>query len=149
MFTLKNSGRIVVVVAVIALAVTVYVKRPAAEGNSVAVAAAAGDTAEKSEAVAALPRLLDLGADKCVPCKMMAPILEQLKVDYEGVLLVDFLDVWKQPAAAEPYGLKVIPTQIFFSADGAELFRHEGFYSREDILAKWRELGVALPARGA
>lgn len=149
MFTLKKSGRLVVVVAVIALAVTVYVKRPAADGNSVAVAVAAGDNAEKSAAVAVLPRLLDLGADKCVPCKMMAPILEQLKVDYEGVLIVDFLDVWKQPAAAEPYGLKVIPTQIFFSADGTELFRHEGFYSREDILAKWRELGVALPNRGA
>jgi thioredoxin 1 len=148
MFNWKNSGRIAVVAAVIALAVVVFVTRPAADGNSVAIAVAAGGNAEKSEAVAALPRLLDLGADKCIPCKTMAPILEQLKVDYEGVLVVDFLDVWKQPAAAEPYGLKVIPTQIFFSADGSELFRHEGFYSREDILAKWRELGVALPNRG-
>jgi thioredoxin 1 len=149
MSKLKNSGRIAVVVAVIALAAVAYVKRPAAGGNAVPNAVAAGGTAEKSDAVAALPRLLDLGADKCVPCKMMAPILEQLKVDYEGVLVVDFLDVWKQPAAADPYGLKVIPTQIFFGDDGTELFRHEGFYSREDILAKWRELGVELPNRGA
>ena len=149
MFKLKNSGRIAVVVAVIALAVVAYVKRPAAGGNSAAAAVAAGETAETKEAVAALPRLLDLGADKCIPCKLMAPILGQLKVDYEGVLVVDFLDVWKQPAAADPYGLKVIPTQIFFSAEGTELFRHEGFFSREDILAKWRELGVALPDKGA
>jgi thioredoxin 1 len=143
MLSLGKSGRIAVLVAVIALALVAYVKRPAADGN-----AAAGGDADKSTAVAALPRLLDLGADKCVPCKMMAPILEQLKSDYDGVLVVDFLDVWKQPAAADPYGLKVIPTQIFFGADGTELFRHEGFYSREDILAKWRELGVALPNRG-
>jgi len=149
MSKLKNSGRIAVVVAVIALAAVAYVKRPAEGGNAGANAVAAGGTAERSEAAAALPRLLDLGADKCVPCKMMAPILEQLKVDYEGVLIVEFLDVWKQPAAADPYGLKVIPTQIFYGADGTELFRHEGFYSREDILAKWRELGVELPNRGA
>lgn len=148
MLSLGKSGRIAVLVAVIALALVAYVKRPAADGNAAAIAAAAGGDADKSTAVAALPRLLDLGADKCVPCKMMAPILEKLKSDYEGVLVVDFLDVWKQPAAADPYGLKVIPTQIFFGADGTELFRHEGFYSREDILAKWRELGVALPNRG-
>ncbi len=149
MFTLKNSGRIVIVVAVIALAAVAYVKRPAAGGHTDAVAAAADESTANAEAAASLPRLVDLGADKCVPCKMMAPILEQLKADYDGVLTVDFLDVWKQPSAAEPYGLKVIPTQIFFSADGTELFRHEGFYSREEILAKWRELGVTLPNRGA
>ena len=97
----------------------------------------------------AIPRLLDLGADKCVPCKMMAPILEELKETYAGTLTVEFIDVWKDPAAAQPYKIRVIPTQIFFSADGTELFRHEGFYSREDILAKWRELGVSLPDKGA
>jgi thioredoxin 1 len=35
----------------------------------------------------------------------------------------------------------MIPTQIFFDADGNELFRHEGFYARADMLAKWQELG--------
>ena len=93
---------------------------------------------------AALPRLVDLGADKCVPCKMMAPILDQLRVDYEGRLRVDFIDVWKSPAAGEPSGIKLIPTQVFLAPDGRELFRHEGFISREDILAKWRELGYSL-----
>jgi len=38
----------------------------------------------------------------------------------------------------------LIPTQVFFAADGSELFRHEGFFGRDDILAKWRELGVEI-----
>ncbi len=91
-----------------------------------------------------IPRLVDLGADKCIPCKMMAPILEQLKKDFDGKLQVDFIDVWKNPDEAPKYGVKIIPTQIFFGPDGKELFRHEGFFSREDILGKWKELGVEL-----
>lgn len=89
----------------------------------------------------ALPQLVDLGADKCVPCKAMAPILEELKRDFAGRLDVMFIDVWKDPTAGEAYRIHLIPTQIFYDAEGHELFRHEGFYSREEILAKWRELG--------
>ncbi len=94
----------------------------------------------------ALPRMVDLGADKCIPCKMMAPILEEMKTAYAGQLEVEFIDVWKNPDAGSPYGVRVIPTQIFFDAEGEELFRHEGFYAKEDMLAKWKELGVDLVA---
>ena len=94
----------------------------------------------------AIPRLVDLGAKKCIPCKLMAPILEELKSEYEGTLIVEFIDVWKNPEEAPKYGIKLIPTQIFFDASGKERFRHEGFMSREDILAKWKELGVDLTA---
>ena len=96
------------------------------------------------EQTKALPRLVDLGADKCIPCKMMAPLLVELRSEYEGTLKVEFIDVWKNPEEAPKYGIKLIPTQIFFDASGKELFRHEGFYSKEDILAKWIELGVEL-----
>ncbi len=88
-----------------------------------------------------LPRLLDLGADKCIPCRMMAPILDALKTSHAGKLQVEFIDVWKHQDQAIPYGVRMIPTQIFFSPTGQELYRHQGFISREDILAKWRELG--------
>jgi thioredoxin 1 len=88
-----------------------------------------------------LPRLVDLGAGKCIPCKMMAPILEELKKDYAGKLEVVFIDVWQNADEGSKYKIRVIPTQIFYSPEGRELFRHEGFYSREDILAKWKELG--------
>ena len=91
-----------------------------------------------------LPRLLDLGAGKCVPCKMMAPILDELKTTCAGKLEVVFIDVWENKQAGEQYGIRMIPTQIFYGTDGKELFRHEGFFAKEDILAKWKELGVTL-----
>ena len=86
-----------------------------------------------AEPTATLPRLVDLGAGKCIPCKKMAPILEEMKKDYAGVVDVDFLDVWKDPNAGKPYKIRVIPTQIFFDKAGKEVFRHEGFFSREEI----------------
>ncbi len=92
----------------------------------------------------ALPKLLDLGAGKCIPCKMMAPILEEMKKEYAGTLEVEFIDVWKNPDAGKQYQIEVIPTQIFYDATGKELFRHIGFYAKADILAKWKELGVDL-----
>ncbi|MFC1582397.1 thioredoxin family protein [Planctomycetota bacterium] len=91
---------------------------------------------------AAIPKLVDLGAETCIPCKMMAPILEDLKKTYEGKLEVQFIDVKKNSGAGQEYGIKLIPTQIFFDASGKELFRHEGFYSKDDILKKWKELGI-------
>lgn len=91
-----------------------------------------------------LPKLLDLGAGKCIPCKMMFPVLDELKKDYAGKLEVEFIDVWQNPDAAKPYGIEVIPTQIFYDASGKELFRHIGFFAKDDILAKWKELGMDL-----
>jgi thioredoxin 1 len=88
-----------------------------------------------------LPRLVDLGADKCIPCKMMMPVLEELTKEYAGKLKVEFYDVWKNPAYGQQYGIELIPTQIFLSPDGKELFRHQGYFSKKDILAKWKQLG--------
>ena len=96
-----------------------------------------------------LPKLLDLGAGKCIPCKMMAPILEELKKEYAGKLEVEFIDVWKNSDAIKQYGIEAIPTQIFYDATGKELFRHIGFFSKDDILAKWKELGVDVTAKPA
>ena len=89
-----------------------------------------------------LPRVVDLGADKCIPCKKLAPILEELKKEYEGRVIVEVIDVWKTPKAGEPYKIRVIPTQIFFDADGKEVWRHEGFLPKADFVAKFKELGV-------
>jgi thioredoxin 1 len=93
-----------------------------------------------------LPRLIDLGAGKCIPCKMMFPVLDELKKECDGKLNVEFIDVWVNPDAGKQYGVEVIPTQIFFDANGKELFRHIGFFAKADILAKWKELGVDLKA---
>lgn len=129
--------RLALIVAVAAVGAGVFFTRPAAD---------TAPTGDQTAVAANLPRLLDLGADKCVPCKMMAPILEELRAEYAGRFDVVFIDVWKNPTAAKPYELRVIPTQIFFAADGTELFRHEGFFGRDDILGTWRELGIDLGA---
>ena len=88
--------------------------------------------------------MIDLGAKKCIPCKMMAPILEDLKKSFAGRMDVVFVDVWENTDAGKKYGINVIPTQIFYDAAGKELFRHEGFFGKDDILAQWKELGVDL-----
>ena len=88
-----------------------------------------------------IPLLVDLGAGKCIPCKQMKPILEELEREYVGKFEVVFYDVWEDPKPADEYGIHAIPTQIFIDEDGRELFRHVGFFSKEDILQTWMELG--------
>jgi thioredoxin 1 len=95
-----------------------------------------------------IPRLVDLGADKCIPCKAMAPILVELRAEYAGRMQVDFIDVWKDPAAGDPYRIYAIPTQIFYDGSGKELTRHEGFISKADILATWKRHGFDFSAAG-
>lgn len=94
-----------------------------------------------------LPRLVDVGADKCIPCIKMAPILDQLREDFAGKMDVTFVDAWKNREQAAGYRVQMIPTQIFYATDGRELFRHTGFYSREEILAKWQELGYDFDSK--
>lgn len=95
---------------------------------------------------AALPRLVDLGASRCIPCRMMTPVLDELSKEYAGQMDVVFIDVWQNRDEGERYGVRAIPTQIFYGADGKELFRHEGYYPKAEILAKWKDLGVELKA---
>jgi len=146
---MKNLWKIIIVLLLVAsvAAVVVVKKKENSSGQLRAVVnnsqTAAVQTQPPSE-TKKLPRLVDLGADKCIPCKMMAPILEELKRDYAGTINVEFIDVWKNPEAGKKYGIRIIPTQIFFDASGKELFRHEGFFSKEDILGKWKEYGINL-----
>lgn len=105
---------------------------------------AAGQAVVSTSSAPGIPRLVDLGAGKCIPCKMMAPILDELKEEYAGALDVVFIDVWEDASAGEKYGIETIPTQIFYDPDGKELFRHVGFIAKEEILAKWEELGLPL-----
>ena len=90
----------------------------------------------------ALPRMLELGSVGCKPCEMMAPIIEELKMDYAGKLSVEFYDVRKDPAPGREHGIRVIPTQIFIDGNGKEIFRHEGFFPKEEILPILAQMGV-------
>ncbi|WP_027188264.1 thioredoxin family protein [Desulfovibrio cuneatus] len=77
--------------------------------------------------------MVDLGADSCIPCKMMAPILTKLKAEYAGRAEVAFIDVWKNSGAGKEYGIRVIPTQIFYDKTGKEVKRHEGFLDEASL----------------
>jgi thioredoxin 1 len=88
--------------------------------------------------------MVDLGADQCVPCKMMAPILEKLKKTYEGKAAIIFLDVWKNNDAARRFGIRAIPTQIFYDSTGREVGRHVGFMSEKDIVDQLIKMDVHL-----
>ena len=92
----------------------------------------------------ALPVLLELGSKGCPPCRRMMPILNQLKAEYAGKFEIRYIDVWANRAEGTKYGVRAIPTQIFFDSSGRELFRHVGFYSKKDILNTWNRLGVKL-----
>lgn len=65
-----------------------------------------------------LPFVIDFGSDSCIPCKRMAPVLETLHEEWQEKAIVHFVDVWKNTTAANGFPVSVIPTQVFFNADG-------------------------------
>lgn len=90
--------------------------------------------------------MIDLGATECVPCKMMAPIMKKVEAAYQGKAVIAFIDVWKNRDQAPKYGIRAIPTQIFFDPSGKEVYRHLGFMSEEDIVKQLTEMGVEPPS---
>jgi len=86
--------------------------------------------------------MIDLGAKKCIPCKMMAPIMEKMEKAYRGKAAIVFIDVWENRRQAGRFGISAIPTQIFFDPKGKEVYRHVGFMSEEAIVAQLKKMGV-------
>lgn len=114
-----------------------------------------------------LPILIDFGADSCVPCKEMAPVLEKLNKKYQGKVIIKFVDVWRNPKLAENFPVQVIPTQFFFSSDGSPLTQetnppfdmisyidqetqehaftaHQGGLTEKELEAAFREMGLKI-----
>ena len=100
--------------------------------------------APKAVAAAVKPRLLELGSSRCMSCIEMAKVLDALRASQGAKLKVDFVDVFEQPEAGDRYKISLIPTQIFYDSAGKEIFRHTGYFAHDDILAKFRELGVKI-----
>jgi len=135
-FIMNKTAKIIIVVGLAALVAIV-----------IALKQRESPSAFSEEPKAGIPRLLDIGSTKCIPCKMMAPILEELKSEYAGELEVEVIDLKIYPDAGNDYKIKVIPTQIFFDASGREFFRHEGFFPKESILDKFKEFGILLETK--
>jgi thioredoxin 1 len=112
---------------------------PAAAASAAPATAPATPAAPVAEK--RLPRLVDIGAGTCIPCKMMKPILEELQATRAHQFETVFIDLNHQRDEATRYRIRVIPTQIFFDENGNERSRHEGFMSKEQILGAWNQLG--------
>ncbi len=96
----------------------------------------------KGQPAKKLPMLIDLGKGTCIPCIKMKPILDELKVEYEGKAIVKIIDLRYEPREARKYKIRLIPTQIFFDAESNEVYRHEGFMDKQSIKMKFAEMGV-------
>ena len=93
------------------------------------------DSSQTDSTKIAAPRVtfVELGSVNCIPCKMMQPVMKAVEEDYGEQVEIVFYDVWKDPAPAREYRIRVIPTQVFLDEKGEEFFRHEGFYPKEEI----------------
>lgn len=109
---------------------------------SICTYAMAAKEPAKTVPVKGMVTMVDIGAKKCIPCRMMAPILVKLEKDYKGKAAIIFLDVWEDPAPAKRFGIRAIPTQIFFNKKGEEVRRHEGYMSEKEIVKQLAEMGV-------
>lgn len=137
---MKTKHRIMIAIGVTLLLLGVLVL----QSRNSQVSVEKKNTTQHKNASAQLPRLLELGSTTCIPCKMMEKVLESLRRKYNAKLRVDFTDVTVSPEVGKKYKIKLIPTQIFFGADGREIYRHEGFFPEKDIVAKYEKLGYPL-----
>lgn len=88
------------------------------------------------------PVVADFGRGVCIPCKMMKPILDKLQEEYKGRADILIIEIDEYPAVTQCVGIRAIPTQIFYDAAGDDIYRHQGFMSREAIVGKLREMVV-------
>lgn len=79
---------------------------------------------------------IELGSVKCIPCRMMQPVMEKLERDFAGKVRVVFHDVWTREGKpyASKYRIRAIPTQVFLDKDGKEIYRHTGYFQYEEIV---------------
>ena len=96
----------------------------------------------KNIPVKGMVTMVDLGAASCIPCKMMAPIIDKLEKRYQGKAAVVFIDLRYNREAMQRFEVQAIPTQIFFDKNGREISRHIGFMSDEAIVARLKSMGV-------
>jgi len=87
---------------------------------------------------------VELGSERCIPCKMMQAVMDRIEKEYAGSVKVIFYDVWTDEGSpfGEKYGIRTIPTQIFLDKEGKEIFRHTGFFSFKDIAQVLEKHGV-------
>jgi len=132
---------VVVLAAAVAGVIVSKAGRDASATREPAALPAVGNPLDRALATGR-PVVADFGRGMCIPCKMMKPILDDLKEDYAGRAEILVIEIDEFPAVTQRVGIRAIPTQIFYDAEGNVAYRHEGFIPREDIVAKLAEMGV-------
>jgi thioredoxin len=87
---------------------------------------------------------IELGSVRCIPCKKMMPIIEEIKKEFKGQVKVVFHDVWTKEGKpfAGKYKIRLIPTQVFLDENNKEYFRHEGFFPKDELIKVLKQKGV-------
>jgi thioredoxin 1 len=88
------------------------------------------------------PVLVDFGANSCLPCRQLRPILKEVEKEYSGKASILVIDVYKNQKLAQEHKILLIPTLVFFDGKGKEAFRHVGVLDKEKITAKLKEIGM-------
>jgi thioredoxin 1 len=118
-------------VLVLALVGAAHAELPSASESAIRQALSSGK-----------PTVIDLGARSCGPCREMAPILQSLSKEYQGKASVLFIDVQNDEAAAAKFRVQMIPTQVFFNAQGKEVKRHIGFSDKQELVKELKAAGL-------
>jgi thioredoxin 1 len=87
---------------------------------------------------------VELGSVKCIPCQKMQTVMKAIEEKYGKDVKIEFHDVWTPEGKpfAEQYKINLIPTQVFLDKDGKEFFRHEGYFSEEEVVKVLNTKGV-------
>jgi FKBP-type peptidyl-prolyl cis-trans isomerase 2 len=88
------------------------------------------------------PTLAEFGSTTCIPCKQMKPILEELATTYKDKVNIVIIEVYDNRDLTNQYKIMAMPTQVVFDNDGKEVTRHVGFWSKTDILAQFKQMGI-------
>jgi thioredoxin 1 len=88
------------------------------------------------------PVLVDFGANSCVPCRQMRPILKEIGTEYSEKAKIVVIDIYKYQKLAQEYKILMLPTLVFFDPKGKEAFRNVGPLEKEKIIAKLKEIGM-------
>lgn len=90
------------------------------------------------------PALLDIGGAECIPCKSMRSVLEELNEEWQGKIVVNFVDYWKYPDLAKQFNFSSIPTQFFYDKDGKLYTTHVGAITKAEVIKIFKEMGYSF-----
>jgi thioredoxin 1 len=167
----KNAGKIIIPVLIIAaIGIIWYMKNsnktPTVAADNPAFDLHVTDSLDLEQLKSyGLPIMIDFGADSCIPCKEMAPMLKELNEELRGKVIIKFVDVWKYQSLAKDYPISLIPTQVFYDKEGKPytpkdpetsqmkmynkkdtkkhvFTAHEGGMTKEQVLDVFKEMGV-------